>query len=189
MSTAGWIVLGLIVIVVLWGVMTYNGLVSLRQRVNQAFADIDVQLKQRHDLIPNLVETVKGYASHERETLEAVIKARNIAMAAQGPEARAAAENMLTGTLKTLFAVAEQYPQLRAIESFTQLQSTLSEIEDYIQNARRFYNAVVRDLNTKIAMFPSNIIANIFNFEPREFFELGSEAERQAPKVSFGATS
>jgi LemA protein len=185
----GLILLGLIVVVAIWAIGIYNALVKLRVQAENAWSDIDVQLKRRWDLIPNLVETVKGYASHEKETLEAVIKARNIAMAAQGPEARAAAENMLTGTLKTLFAVAEQYPQLRAIESFTQLQSTLSEIEDYIQNARRFYNAVVRDLNTKIAMFPSNIIANIFNFEPREFFELGSEAERQAPKVSFGATS
>jgi LemA protein len=112
-----------------------------------------------------------------------------MAMAAKGPEARAQAENMLTGTLKSLFAVAEQYPQLRAIESFTQLQTTLSEIEDYIQNSRRFYNAVVRDFNTKLAVFPSNIIGNMFNFEPREFFELGNVAEREAPKVAFGATS
>lgn len=185
----GLILLGLIVVAAIWAIGIYNALVKLRVQCDNAWSDIDVQLKRRWDLIPNLVETVKGYAAHEKQTLEAVIQARNMAMSAKGPEARAAAENMLTGTLKTLFAVAEQYPQLRAIESFTQLQSTLSEIEDYIQNSRRFYNAVVRDLNTKIAMFPSNIIANIFNFEPREFFELGSEAERQAPKVSFGATS
>ncbi len=185
----GLIVLAVIVVVAIWAVGIYNALVRLRVQAENAWSDIDVQLKRRWDLIPNLVETVKGYAAHEKETLEAVIKARNIAMAAQGPEARAAAENMLTGTLKTLFAVAEQYPQLRAIESFTKLQDSLSEIEDHIQNSRRFYNAVVRDFNTKIATVPSNIIANMFNFEPREFFELGSEAEREAPKVSFGKSA
>jgi LemA protein len=185
----GLILLGIVVVAAIWAVGIYNALVRLRVQAENAWSDIDVQLKRRWDLIPNLVETVKGYAAHEKETLEAVIKARNIAMAAQGPEARAAAENMLTGTLKTLFAVAEQYPQLRAIESFTKLQDSLSEIEDHVQNARRFYNAVVRDLNTKIAMFPSNIIAHMFNFEPREFFELDSEAERQAPKVSFGKSA
>lgn len=185
----GLIVLAVIVVVAIWAVGIYNALVRLRVQAENAWSDIDVQLKRRWDLIPNLVETVKGYAAHEKETLEAVIKARNIAMAAQGPEARAAAENMLTGTLKTLFAVAEQYPQLRAIESFTKLQDSLSEIEDHIQNSRRFYNAVVRDYNTKIATVPSNIIANMFNFEPREFFELGSEAERETPKVSFGKSA
>jgi len=185
----GLIVLGLIVVAAIWAIGIYNALVRLRVQAENAWSDIDVQLKRRWDLIPNLVETVKGYAGHEKETLEAVIQARNMAMSAKGPEARAAAENMLTGTLKTLFAVAEQYPQLRAIESFTQLQGTLSEIEEYIQNARRFYNAVVRDLNTKIAMFPSNLVASMFGFTPREFFELGSEAERVAPKVSFGAAS
>jgi LemA protein len=185
----GLIVLAIIVMVAIWVIGIYNALVRLRVQSDNAWSDIDVQLKRRWDLIPNLVETVKGYAGHEKATLEAVIKARNIAMSAQGPEARAAAENMLTGTLKTLFAVAEQYPDLKAIASFTQLQSTLSEIEEFIQNARRFYNAVVRDLNTKIAMFPSNIIANMFGFKPREFFELDAEAERQAPKVSFGAAS
>ena len=185
----GLIVLAVIVVVAIWAVGIYNALVRLRVQAENAWSDIDVQLKRRWDLIPNLVETVKGYAAHEKETLEAVIKARNIAMAAQGPEARAAAENMLTGTLKTLFAVAEQYPQLRAIESFTKLQDSLSEIEDHIQNSRRFYNAVVRDFNTKIATVPSNIIANMFNFEPREFFERGSEAEREAPKVSFGKSA
>ena len=141
MSTAGWIVLGLIVIVVLWGVMTYNGLVSLRQRVNQAFADIDVQLKQRHDLIPNLVETVKGYATHERGTLEAVVQARNAAISAQGPAAQAAAENQLTGALRQLFALSEAYPDLKANTNFQQLQSELSDIENKIAAARRFASA------------------------------------------------
>ena len=164
----------------------YNGLVRLRVQADNAWADIDVQLKRRYDLIPNVVETVKGYAAHEKGTFEAVIKARNAAASAQGPAAKAEAENVLTGALRQLFALAEAYPQLRAVESFTQLQGTLKEIEDYIQNARRYYNAVVRDLNTKIAQFPSNIIAGMFSFTPREFFELKDEAQREAPKVSFG---
>lgn len=185
----GFILLGLVVVAAVWAVGIYNALVKLRVQAENAWSDIDVQLKRRWDLIPNLVETVKGYAAHEKETLEAVIQARNMAMSAKGTADRAAAENMLTSTLKTLFAVAEQYPQLRAIESFIKLQDSLSEIEDHIQKSRRFYNAVVRELNTKIGLFPSNIIANIFNFEPREFFELDSEAERQAPKVSFGTAS
>ncbi|HSL70833.1 MAG TPA: LemA family protein, partial [Longimicrobiales bacterium] len=134
--------------------------------------------------VPNLVETVKGYASHERGTLEAVINARNRAMTAQGPSDKAEAENVLTGALKSLFALAEAYPQLRAAENFGQLQNTLSDIEDHIQNARRYYNAVVRDLNTRIAQFPSNLIAGPFNFKPRSFFEI-AEAERAAPRVSF----
>jgi LemA protein len=129
---------------------------------------------------------VKGYAGHEKGTLEAVVQARNSAMSAQGPAAKADAENMLTGALRQVFALAEAYPQLRAVESFTQLQNTLTSLEDTIQNARRYYNAVVRDLNTKIQVFPSNIIANMFNFKPREFFEVSAPAEREAPKVSFG---
>ena len=181
------ILLGLIVVVAFWVIGIYNTLIRLRVQSDNAWSDIDVQLKRRWDLIPNVVETVKGYAAHEKSTLDAVISARAKAMSAQGPEARAAAENMLTGTLKSLFAVAEQYPQLRAIESFTKLQATLSEIEDYIQNSRRYYNAVVRDLNTRIAVFPSNVIANMFGFKAREFFELGSPAERETPKVNFGA--
>jgi LemA protein len=179
------VVLAVLVLVVLWVIGMYNALVRLRVQSDTAWSDIDVQLKRRWDLIPNLVETVKGYATHERKTFEDVIAARSKAMSAQGPAARAEAENMLTGTLKSLFALAEAYPQLRAIESFTKLQGTLAEIEDYIQNSRRFYNAVVRDLNTKIAVFPSNIIAGMFNFKPREFFELGTPAEREAPKVKF----
>jgi len=185
MGVAGWIIVGIIVMAVLWAIMTYNGLVSLRQRCRQAFSDIDVQLKQRHDLIPNLVETVKGYASHEKGTLEAVINTRNRAMTATSPGEKAAAENMLSGTLKSLFALSEAYPQLRAIESFTSLQNSLSQIEDTVQNARRYYNAVVRDLNTKIQQFPTNIFAGMLGFKPREFFEVTSATEREAPKVSF----
>src|SRR5574341_1733912 len=175
------IVVAVLVVVVI-GI--YNSLVRLRVQAETAWADIDVQLKRRYDLIPNVVETVKGYAAHEKGTLEGVINARNKAMAAQGPAAKAEAEGMLAGALRQLFALAEAYPQLRAVESFTSLQGTLNEIEDHVQNARRYYNAVVRDLNTKIAQFPSNIIAGMFNFQRREFFEL-AEAERAAPKVSF----
>lgn len=163
----------------------YNRLVKLRVQSDNAWADIDVQLKRRHDLIPNVVETVKGYAGHEKGTLEAVISARSSAMSAQGPAAKAEAEGMLTSTLKSLFALAEAYPQLRAVESFNQLQATLSQIEDAVQNARRYYNAVVRDLNTKIAQFPSNIIAGMFSFKAREFFEVTEAGERETPKVSF----
>jgi LemA protein len=158
--------------------------VRLRVQCENAWADIDVQLKRRYDLIPNLVETVKGYAGHERKTLEDVVNARNRAMSAQGPAAKAEAEGMLTQALKSLFALAEAYPQLRAVESFTQLQNTLNQIEEAIQNARRYYNAVVRDLNTRIAQFPTNLIAGLFGFKVREFFEAAA-AEREAPRVSF----
>jgi LemA protein len=177
------IAVGLIVVLVIG---LYNGLIRLRVQTDNAWSDIDVQLKRRYDLVPNVVETVKGYAGHEKGTLEAVVQARSSAMAAQGPAAKADAENILTGTLRQLFALSESYPQLRAVESFTQLQNTLSQLEDSIQNARRYYNAVVRDLNTKIQVFPSNIIAGMFNFKPREFFEVSAPAEREAPKVSFG---
>jgi LemA protein len=176
------VLVALVVIVV----AMYNGLIRLRVQCDNAWSDIDVQLKRRYDLIPNLVETVKGYAGHEKGTLEAVVQARNSAMSAQGPAAKADAENMLTGALRQIFALSEAYPQLRAVESFTQLQNTLTSLEDTIQNARRYYNAVVRDLNTKIQVFPTNIIANMFNFKPREFFEVSAPAERDAPKVSFG---
>jgi LemA protein len=183
----GWIFLGALVVLVLLVIGSYNNLVRLKVQCENAWADIDVQLKRRYDLIPNLVETVKGYAGHEKSTLEAVINARNRAMSAQGPAAKAEAEGILTGALKSLFALAEAYPQLRAVESFTSLQGTLSQIEDTIQNARRYYNAVVRDLNTKIAQFPTNIIAGMFGFKTREFFEVAAAAEREAPKVSFSA--
>ena len=182
-----WIFLGVLGVLVLLAVVIYNSLVRLRVQCDGAWADIDVQLKRRHDLIPNVVETVKGYAGHERSTFEAVVNARNRAMAAQGPAAKGEAEGILAGALRQLFALAEAYPQLRAVESFTQLQSTLAQIEDTIQNARRYYNAVVRDLNTKIAQFPSNLVAGMFNFKAREFFEIAVPAEREAPKVSFGA--
>jgi len=180
-----WILLAIIVIFVIVVIGMYNGLVKLKVQCDNAWADIDVQLKRRYDLIPNLVQTVQGYAAHEKGTLEGVVAARNAAMSAQGPAAKAGAENMLTSALRQVFALAEAYPQLRAVESFTQLQTTLSQLEDSIQNARRYYNAVVRDLNTKIAVFPSNIIANMFGFKTREFFEVAAPAERDVPKVSF----
>jgi len=181
----GLIVLGILVLLLIFGVAMYNSLVRLKVSCDDAWADIDVQLKRRYDLIPNLVETVKGYAAHEKGTFEAVTNARNRAMTATGPADKAAAENMLTGALKSLFALSEAYPQLRAVESFTSLQNSLSQIEDTVQNARRYYNAVVRDLNTKILQFPTNIVAGMLGFKSREFFEVSSAAEREAPKVSF----
>src|SRR5256712_4337099 len=183
----GLIILGLLVLLVFFLIGMYNGLVRLKIQCDNAWADIDVQLKRRYDLIPNLVETVKGYAAHEKDTLEGVINARNRAMTATTPADKAQAENMLTGALKSLFALAEAYPQLRAIESFTSLQNSLSQIEDTVQNARRYYNAVVRDLNTKIQQFPTNILAGMMGFKPREFFEITAPAEREVPKVTFNA--
>jgi LemA protein len=181
----GWVILGGIVLLIFIAIGMYNSLVRLKVQCDNAWADIDVQLKRRYDLIPNLVETVKGYAAHEKGTLEAVINARNRAMNATSPADKAQAENILSGTLKSLFALAEAYPQLRAIESFTSLQNSLSQIEDTVQNARRYYNAVVRDLNTKIQQFPTNIFAGMLGFKPREFFEVTAPTEREAPKVSF----
>jgi len=179
------IVLAIIAVVF---VVYYNRLVKLRQTVRNAWADIDVQLKRRHDLIPNLVETVKGYASHEQDTLEAVIQARNRAIGASGPAETAAAENQLTGALRQLFALSESYPQLRAVEGFTELQGSLKEVEEAVQSSRRYYNAVVRDYNTTIEQVPSNIVANAFRFQQEEFFELEDEAERAVPKVDFGGS-
>ena len=181
---AALIVVGVLALLI---VLMYNGLVRLRVQCDNAWADIDVQLKRRYDLIPNLVETVKGYAAHEKGTFDAVSSARNQAISAQGPAAKGHAEGMLTGALRQLFAVAEAYPQLRAVESFVQLQATLNQIEDTLQNARRYYNAVVRDLNTKIQQFPGNILANMLGFKSREFFEVSAPAEREAPKVSFNS--
>src|ERR1700690_135491 len=182
------VIIGAVILLVIFVVVgMYNGLVRLKVQCDNAWADIDVQLKRRYDLIPNLVETVKGYASHEKGTLEGVVQARNAAMNSQGPAAKSETEGMLTQALRQVFALAEAYPQLRAVESFTQLQGTLNQLEDTIQNARRYYNAVVRDLNTKIQEFPSNIIAGMFNFKPRDFFEISAPAEREVPKVSFGA--
>lgn len=185
--TVGYIVLGLAVLLVVWAIAAYNRFVRLVQRSKEAWADIDVQLKRRYDLIPNLVETVKGYASHEAGTLEKVTAARAAAMDAGSIEDKAKAENMLTGALKSLFAVSEAYPDLKANTNFLELQRELSDTENKIQAARRFYNTNVRDLNTSIESFPGTIIASMFRFEPREFFEL-SEADAAAKepvKVSF----
>ncbi len=162
----------------------YNNLITLKNKVDEGWADIDTQLKRRYDLIPNMVETVKGYAKHEKETLENVTKARNVAMGATDPAAKAEAENMLSGALKTLFAVAENYPQLKADKNFLELQTTLKEIEEHIQLSRRYYNATVRDFNTKLEVFPNNIVAGMFGFKRRDFFEI-TEGERENVKVSF----
>ena len=171
--------------ILLWGVSSYNRLVRLRVRAEESWRDIDTQLKRRWDLIPNLVETVKGYASHEREVFERVTAARAQAIDASGPQEQARAEEGLRGALKSLFAVVEAYPELKANENFLQMQGTLEQVEDAIQKSRRYYNAVVRDLNTAIQVFPQSVIANLFRFEPREFYELENEAERQAPQVRF----
>jgi LemA protein len=181
----GWILLGLIVAAAAFAISLYNRLVRLRNGSESAWSDIDVQLKRRWELIPNLVETVKGYARHEQSTFEKVTAARTQAMQAQTPAQHAAAEANLQGVLKSLFAVAEAYPELRANENFLGLQRELSGLEDAIQNARRYYNAIVRDLNTAIESFPSNLLAGPFGFSKREYFELESAAERAAPKVSF----
>ncbi len=175
-------------IIFLWVIGVFNSLIRLKNRAKEAWADIDVQLKRRYDLIPNLVETVKGYAAHERELFQKVTEARANAMTAEqsgDPKKIGAAENVLSGTLKTLFAVAESYPDLKASQNFLELQRELADTEDKIQAARRFYNANVRDLNTKIEIFPANIIASIFNFKKIEFFELTEPAQREVPKVSF----
>jgi LemA protein len=182
--------LGLVLLVLIVGALAfvglmYNSLVGLRVRADSAWSDIDIQLKRRHDLVPNLVETVKGYAGHEKSTFENVTKFRSMAMQATGPAERAQAEGQLTMALKSLFAVAENYPQLRASENFSSLQKSLAEIEDNLQNARRYYNAVVRDLNTSIQVFPKNLVAGMFGFQPRAFFELDATAEREAPAVKF----
>jgi LemA protein len=163
----------------------YNGLVQLRVRADNSWSDIDVQLKRRHDLIPNLVETVKGYAAHEKGTFENVAKYRSAAMAATSTADRAQAEGQLTQALRGLLAVAEAYPDLKANTQFQALQQSLSELEDALQNSRRYYNAVVRDLNTKIQSFPSNIIAGMFNFQQRQFFEITDPTERAVPNVQF----
>ncbi len=177
-----------VVVLVAWLVFSFNRLVRLRIQSKNAWADIDVQLKRRYDLVPNLVETVKGYAGHEKETLEAVVEARNRAMVAQGPANRGQAEGLFGQALTSLFALAEAYPQLRAVESFAQLQNTLSLIEEALQSARRYYNAVVRDFNTAIEQFPSNLVAGIFGFMRTDFFEIGA-AERETPRVSLDTDS
>ncbi len=179
------ILIGIIVVVALWLMFVFNGLVSARNRVKEAWSDIDVQLKRRYDLIPNLVETVKGYASHEKEALEKVIQARAKAMGAGTVAEHGQAENMLSGALKNLFALSEAYPDLKASQNFVELQRELTDTEDKIQAARRFYNSTVMTMNNKVEQFPSNIVAGTFSFKKEEFFELNSEAEREPVKVSF----
>jgi LemA protein len=186
--TVIYILLGLLAAVVLYVIVTYNALVSLRVRVSEAWSDIEVQMKRRYNLIPNLVETVKGYAGHEKGTLESVTKARAEAMANQGrPADQAKSENLLAGALKSLFALSENYPDLKANQNFLDLQNDLSEVEDKIQAARRYYNGSVRDLNVKIDQFPSNLVAGAFKFITADFFELDeADAEaRQPVKVEF----
>ena len=187
MSTTGWIVIGIIVVIVIWAISIYNNLVAMRQRTDQAFADIDVQLKQRHDLIPNLVETVKGYAAHERGTLEAVIQARNAAVAAPGVDQKVAAENMLSGALRQLFALSESYPDLKANQNFQQLQAELSDIENKLAASRRFFNNAVQEYNTGIQQFPAALFAGTLGFTPRTFFDVGEDRATmdKAPQVKF----
>ncbi len=175
----------LVVAGLVWFIATYNVMVRLRQQVRESWSGIETELRRRHDLIPNLVETVKAYAAHEREVLSAVVEARSRAAASTGsPQSRARDENALAGSLRQLFAVSERYPRLKASENFLALQTELANTEDRIQAARRFYNANVRDLNTRIQVFPSNIVAAIFSFEPEEFFEIETAAVRLPPKVS-----
>jgi LemA protein len=181
------LIIGLVILAAIIALLIalYNGLVQLRVRADSAWSDIDVQLKRRHDLIPNLVETVKGYAAHEKGTFEDIAKFRSMAMQATTPADRAQAEGQLTMALKSLFAVAEAYPQLRANENFMSLQNSLAQVESDIQNSRRYYNAVVRDYNTRIQSFPANMIAGSMGFQPRQFFELDAPAERTVPSVKF----
>ena len=180
-----WVAVAIIGVLVLWVVITYNRFVALRNRVKEAFSDISVQLKRRYDLIPNLVNTVKGYAAHEKGVFEKVTEARTRAMGATGMHDKAAAENMLSQTLKSLFAVAEAYPDLKASANFLELQRELRDTEDKIQAARRFYNTNVMALNTMVESFPPSVIAGMFGFKKEEFFELEEEAAKEAPKVSF----
>src|SRR3981189_189122 len=180
----GWIVLAVVVLFGFFLIGMYNSLGQLRVRADNAWSDIDVQLKRRHDLIPNLVETVKGYATHEKGTFENIAKLRSQAMQATTPGDKAEAENQLTGAMKSLFAVAENYPELKASEEFTQLQGSLSQTEDSIQNSRRYYNAVVRDLNTKIQSSPTNILAGMLGFKQRQFFEAAA-GDREPVAVKF----
>jgi len=179
------IVLGIVVVIVLWAIGVFNGLIKLKNRTNEAWSDIDVQLKRRHDLIPNLIETVKGYAAHEKQTFESVTNARAKAISAQGIGEKAKAEDMLSNTLKTLFAVAEAYPDLKANVNFLELQRELSDTENKIQASRRFYNGNVRDLNIRIETFPSRIIAGMLGFKKRDFFEIENAAEKEVPQVKF----
>lgn len=180
----GWILLIVVAFVALWAVMVYNGLITLKNRTDEAWSDIDVQLKRRYDLIPNIVETVKGYAAHEAGTFQKVTEARTAAMGAKTMAEHAQAENALSQTLKSLFAVAEAYPELKANTNFLQLQQELADTEDKIQAARRFYNGNVRDFNIKLQVFPTNMIGGMLGFAKRDFFEI-VEAEKAAPTVTF----
>ncbi|MBT3690348.1 LemA family protein [bacterium] len=184
MNTLLYIILAVVILVILWLIGVYNGLIKLRNRTDEAWSDIDVQLKRRYDLIPNLVETVKGYATHEKELFENVTKARSQAMQAEGVGEKGKAENMLTGALKSLFAVSENYPDLKASDNFAKLQDELTDTENKIQAARRFYNGNVRDFNTKTQVFPNNMVAGMLSFKPFEFFEI-EEAQKENVKVDF----
>ena len=178
--------IGIVVLLALWAMGIYNGLVRKRNHVDKTWADVETQLKRRYDLIPNLVETVKGYAAHEKETLEAVIQARNAAASPHATPAGAAkADNMLTGALRQLFAVSERYPDLKANQNFMQLQQELAATEDRIQGARSVYNGSVKDYNIAVETFPANVVAGMFGFDKREFFEIEDEAQRDAPEVKF----
>ncbi|MFA6190330.1 MAG: LemA family protein [Candidatus Staskawiczbacteria bacterium] len=185
MTTILWIILAVAVVAILWIIAIFNGFVVLKNRAKEALSDIDVQTKRRYDLIPNLVETVKGYATHERELFEKVTQARASAMSASGLANKANAENMLSDTLKSLFAVSENYPDLKASANFLELQREISDTEDKIQASRRFYNGNVRDLNIKVESFPDSIVANIFGFKQMELFQTTSEAEKQPVSVKF----
>ena len=188
MSLAFMIFLAAVAAMVIFAIVSYNRLVSLTQRTQSAWSDVDVQLKRRTDLVPNLVESVKGYAAHERATLDAVIRARGAAVAAQTPESRAQAEGQLTQALRGLFALAESYPDLKASANFQALQASLGEIEDAVQSARRYFNAVVRDLNTTIEIFPSNLVAGLFQFREHAYFELDRPEERQVRLAVVGVS-
>lgn len=179
------IVIAVIAVLVIWFIAMYNGFVKIKNRVDEAFATIDVYLKKRYDLIPNLVETVRGYAAHEQGTLEKVVQARNMAQSAGSDQEKIEADNMLSGTLKSLFAVAEGYPDLKANTNFIDLQNQLKAVEEDIANARKYYNAVVREFNTKREVFPSNIIAGMFRFDARPLYEVETAEERQNVKVQF----
>jgi len=187
MSISAWIILAIAIVIVLFGIASYNRLVAMRQQCNQAFADIDVQLRQRHDLVPNLVETVKGYASHERGTLDAVVQARNAAVRAQGPAAKAQAEAVLAGALRQLFALAEAYPNLKANSNFQQLQTDLTGLENKLATARRSFNDMVQQYNSMIQQFPTVLFATALGFVAHEFFNLGDDRHvaDQPPEVKF----
>jgi LemA protein len=185
MPTLLGIILLIIGVIIIWLVAVYNGLIKSRNRVDEAWSDIDVQLKRRYDLIPNLIETVKGYASHEKEVFTKVTEARSQAMQAKSIEEKSKAENALSETLKSLFAVAENYPDLKASQNFQSLQDELTDTENKIQASRRFYNGNVRDFNTQIQVFPNNIVAGMLGFKKYDFFQIENEAEREAPQVKF----